>query len=184
MIWSIANETPRTSERSSFLEELADCTRQLDPTRLVSAALLPLPDDPLLPHMDVVAVNEYFGWYYGQAEQVQDLLKNLASCGKPMLVSEFGADCVAGLHGTADEIRTEEFQADFYRRQFTGILGIPCVVGTSPWVLYDFRAPFRQNKYQRGYNRKGLIGEDHQSRKIAFETVRKIYQDLASRFGE
>jgi len=184
IIWSIANETPRTGERSSFLEELADCARQLDSTRLVSAALLPLPDDPLLPQMDVVAVNEYFGWYYGQAEQVQDLLKNLASCGKPMLVSEFGADCVAGLHGAADEIRTEEFQADFYRRQFAGILGIPSVVGTSPWVLYDFRAPFRQNKYQRGYNRKGLIGEDHQSRKMAFETVRKIYQDLAGRFGE
>jgi beta-glucuronidase len=184
IIWSIANETPRTSERLSFLEELAACARRLDSTRLVSAALLPLPDDPLLPQMDVLAVNEYFGWYYGQPEQVQDLLKNLASCGKPMLVSEFGADCVAGLHGSADEIRTEEFQADFYRRQFAGILGIPCVVGTSPWVLYDFRAPFRQNKYQRGYNRKGLIGEDHQSRKIAFETVRRIYQDLAGRFGE
>ena len=184
MIWSIANETPRSSERLAFLSELASCARQLDPTRLVSAALLPLPDDPLLPHMDVLAVNEYFGWYYGQAEQVQDLLKNLAPCGKPMLVSEFGADCVAGLHGAADEIRTEEFQADFYRRQFATILGFPSVIGTSPWVLHDFRTPLRQNKYQRGYNRKGLIGEDHHSRKMAFEVVREVYQGLADRFGE
>jgi beta-glucuronidase len=184
IIWSIANETPRTGERLSFLEELAACARQLDSSRLVSAALLPLPDDPLLPQMDLVAVNEYFGWYYGQAEQVQGLLKNLASCGKPVLVSEFGADCVAGLHGAADEIRTEESQADFYRRQFDTILGFPSVVGASPWVLYDFRTPLRQNKYQRGYNRKGLIGEDHRSRKTAFETVRKIYEGLAGRFGE
>ena len=184
IIWSIANETPWTSERLSFLAELAACARQLDSTRPVSAALLPLPDDPLLPHVDVVAVNEYFGWYYGQAEQVQDLLKNLAPCGKPMLVSEFGADCVAGLHGAAQEIRTEEFQADFYRRQFAGILGFPSVIGTSPWVLYDFRTPLRQNKYQRGYNRKGLIAEDHRSRKMAFETVRQTYQGLADRFSE
>jgi beta-glucuronidase len=184
IIWSIANETPWTSERLSFLTELAACAHQLDSTRPVSAALLPLPDDPLLPHVDVVALNEYFGWYYGQAEQVQDLLKKLAPCGKPMLVSEFGADCVAGLHGAADEIRTEEFQADFYRRQFAGILEFPSVVGTSPWVLYDFRTPLRQNKYQRGYNRKGLIGEDHRTRKMAFETVRQIYRDVAGRFSQ
>jgi beta-glucuronidase len=184
MIWSIANETLKTSERLSFLEELAASARRLDSTRLISAALLPLPDDPLLPHLDVVAVNEYFGWYYGQVEQVQDLLKNLASCGKPMLVSEFGADCVAGLHGAAHEIRTEEFQADFYRRQFASILGFPSIIGTSPWVLYDFRSPLRQNKHQRGYNRKGLIGEDHHSRKMAFETLRQIYQGLAGRFRE
>jgi beta-glucuronidase len=101
-----------------------------------------------------------------------------------MLVSEFGADCVAGLHGAADEIRTEEFQADFYRRQFGTILGFPSVIGTSPWVLYDFRTPLRQNKYQRGYNRKGLIGEDHHSRKMAFEVVREIHQGLADRFGK
>ena len=43
IIWSIANETPWTSERLSFLAELAACARQLDSTRLVSAALLPLP---------------------------------------------------------------------------------------------------------------------------------------------
>jgi len=184
IVWSVGNETLGTSERLAFLSELAAHARQLDSTRLVSAALLPLPDDPLLPHMDVVAVNEYFGWYYGQVEQVQDLLKNLASCGKPMLVSEFGADCVAGLHGAADEIRTEEFQADFYRRQFATILGFPSVIGTSPWVLYDFRTPLRQNKYQRGYNRKGLIGEDHHSRKMAFEVVREVYQGLVDRFSE
>jgi hypothetical protein len=42
----------------------------------------------------------------------------------------------------------------------------------------------RQNKYQRGYNRKGLIGEDHRSRKMAFETVRNIYQGLVGRSSQ
>jgi beta-glucuronidase len=184
IVWSVANETLDTSERLPFLVELAACARQLDSTRLVSAALLPLPNDPLLSHMDVVAVNEYFGWYYGQVEQVQDLLSSLASCGKPIVISEFGADCVAGLHGAVDEIRTEEFQSNFYERQFTAILSFSSVVGTSPWVLYDFRTPLRQNKYQRGYNRKGLIGQDHRSRKMAFETVREVYRGLVSHASE
>jgi len=181
IVWAVGNETLGPGERLTFLSEMAASARELDPSRLVSAALLPLPNDPLTPHLDLVSVNEYFGWYYGQAEQVQDLLKNLASCGKPLLVSEFGADCAAGLHGSADEIRTEESQCDFYRRQFAGILSVPTVVGTSPWVLYDFRTPLRQNKYQRGYNRKGLIGDDHKSRKMAFEVVREVYEGLRDR---
>ena len=182
IIWGVANETPSTPERLAFLANLAAYTRELDPSRLVSAALLPYREDPLIPHLDVVAVNEYFGWYYGQAEDVEDLLAGLASSGKPVLISEFGADCVAGLRGGASDIRSEEFQSDFYRRQFECILRFPSVVGTAPWVLYDFRSPLRQNKYQRGYNRKGLIADDHRSRKLAFQTVRDVYQSLAARF--
>jgi beta-glucuronidase len=179
ILWSVGNETPDTTERLAFLSGMAAYARELDSSRLVSAALLPPPNDSLISRLDIVAVNEYFGWYYGQVEQVEELLAKQALHGKPILVSEFGADCVAGLHGAADEIRTEEFQSDFYRRQFASILRLPSVVGTSPWVLYDFRSPLRQNKYQRGYNRKGLIGNDHRSRKQAFETVRQVYQDLA-----
>jgi beta-glucuronidase len=182
IMWGVANETPNIPERLAFVAGLAAHARELDPSRLVSAALLPYRDDPLIAHLDVVAVNEYFGWYYGQPEDVEELLAGLAPHSKPILISEFGADCLAGLHGQTDDIRSEEFQADFYRRQFASILRFSSVVGTSPWVLYDFRSPLRQNKYQRGYNRKGLVGDDHRSRKLAFQTVRDVYQDLAARF--
>jgi beta-glucuronidase len=184
IVWAVGNETLGASERLAFLSEMAAHARQLDSSRLVSAALLPQPNDPLISYLDIVSVNEYFGWYGGRVEQVEQMLANLASSGKPIIVSEFGADCVEGLHGAADEIRTEEFQCDFYRRQFASILRSPSVTGTSPWVLYDFRSPLRQNRYQRGYNRKGLIGEDHHTRKMAFETVRAVYQGIAERFGQ
>jgi beta-glucuronidase len=184
IVWAVGNETLGASERLAFLSEMAAHARQLDSSRLISAALLPQPGDPLIPHLDVVSLNEYFGWYGGRVEQVEEMLANLASSGKPVIVSEFGADCVAGLHGAADEIRTEEFQCDFYRRQFASILRSPSVTGTSPWVLCDFRSPLRQNKYQRGYNRKGLIGDDHHTRKTAFETVRAVYQGVAERSGQ
>lgn len=184
ILWAVANETPNTTERLAFLSDMTAYARELDSSRLVSAALLPQPDDPLISRLDVVGVNEYFGWYYGQVEQVEGLLANLASSGKPIIVSEFGADCAAGLHGAADEIRTEEFQVDFYRRQFDSILRFPSIIGTSPWVLYDFRTPLRQNRYQRGYNRKGLVRDDHTSHKTAFGTVREVYQGLVDRVSE
>ena len=72
-----------------------------------------------------------------------------------------------------------EFQADFYRRQFAVMSRFPSVVGTAPWVLYDFRSPLRQNKYQRGYNRKGLVADDHRTRKLAFDIVRDLYEGLS-----
>ena len=115
IIWSVANETPLSEPRMTFLQRLIDDVRALDDSRLVSAALLgggrkqfgeiiahiaaralaagglspedktvfegvlaplgdsaPGPsdtytvviDDPLGELTDVVAYNEYFGWYY------------------------------------------------------------------------------------------------------------------------
>jgi hypothetical protein len=85
---------------------------------------------------------------------------------------------VLGMRGATAEPRTEESQADFYQRQFAVVSHFSSVIGTSPWVLYDFRSPLRQNKYQRGYNLKGLIADDHRSRKLAFATVREVYEDM------
>jgi beta-glucuronidase len=178
IIWGVANETPNTPERLEFVSELAACARQLDPTRLVSAALLPEAEDAMMAHLDLVGLNEYFGWYYGAPEDVEPLLERLVSRGKPIVISEFGADCVAGKRGGPNESRTEEFQAHFYQRQFASILRFSSVVGTAPWVFYDFQSPLRLNRYQRGYNRKGLIADDHQTRKLAFDAVRRVYAGL------
>ncbi len=183
IMWSIANETPPSEERLQYLRELAAHVRGMDSTRLVTAALLPFPEDPLIPHLDVVGINEYFGWYSGQVEQVEDVLSRLEPAGKPVVISEFGADCVAQMHGDKGTLRTEEFQADLYRRQFESLLRFPFIAGTSPWILYDFQTPLRQNKYQRGYNRKGLIAEDHRTRKLAFDVLREVYEEQARNTG-
>ena len=73
VIWSVANETPRSAPRLAFLKGLIDEARRLDPTRLISAATEiswqegggVLLDDPLGEHLDVLGVNEYVGWYGG-----------------------------------------------------------------------------------------------------------------------
>ncbi len=69
---------------------------------------------------------------------------------------------------------TEEHQEEIYRCQLDMIEKVKFCRGTSPWVLFDFRSPFRMNRCQQGYNRKGLLS-DQGARKLAFQLVRERY---------
>lgn len=185
VLWSLANETLPTPARLEFLRSLARTARELDPTRLLTTALLTLPakerrmriDDPLGELVDVLAVNEYFGWYYGEPEGVEWE----SAFDKPLVISELGADALAGHHGEASERWTEEFQARFYERQIAMLETIPFLRGVSPWILQDFRSPRRHLPgIQDHYNRKGLISERGQ-RKQAFSVLQAYYARLAER---
>jgi beta-glucuronidase len=46
----------------------------------------------------------------------------------------------------------------------------------TPWLLYDFRSERRQTEFNRGFNRKGLIAQDKQTRKLAFEVLAAYYR--------
>ena len=70
IIWSIANETPHSAERDTFLGKLAKHARQLDPTRLISMAMEVtgasnyhnILHDNMSDLVDVVSFNQYIGW--------------------------------------------------------------------------------------------------------------------------
>jgi beta-glucuronidase len=53
----------------------------------------------------------------------------------------------------------------------------PWMVGIFPWLLYDFRSERRQTRHQRGWNRKGVIGEDKATRKLGFAALAAAYRD-------
>ena len=55
---------------------------------------------------------------------------------------------------------------------------IPFLAGLSPWILKDFRSPRRQNVYQKGWNRKGLVSDTGQ-RKLAFGVLADYYAKKA-----
>lgn len=185
ILWSVANETLPGEGRDAFLTALVDRARELDPTRLTTAALLTLPsaetdihiDDPLGAVVDVLAVNEYYGWYYGSVAELPELAYTNAF-GKPIVFSELGAGAKAGLHGDPGEVWTEEHQAAVYGAQIAMIRGQPDCVGMSPWILKDFRTPLRVLPgVQDGYNRKGLVSEEG-DRKLAFDVLRQFYAEM------
>lgn len=185
-LWGIANETSPGPQRDAVLAKLAQRTRELDPARLVGAALYApgIRDgvvevgDPLVAALDVVGINEYFGWYTPWPVAPEQV--TWKPFGKPLLITEFGAEAKHGHHG-ADDVASawnEEFQAAFYRQQLRMLARIPFLRGVAPWVLMDFRSPVRMHPFQAGYNRKGLLSELGE-RKLAWQVIRAHYEEIA-----
>lgn len=188
IIWSVANETPPSEARHEFLRQLIRQVRSFDSTRLVSAALerrdapgdptTQLLDDRIGDELDVVAFNQYIGWYGGKPEDAPKAKWDIRF-NKPVIVSEFGADALQGLHGTRDERWTEEYQEHLYEQTILMLGNIPNLRGVSPWILADFRSPRRVLPgIQDGWNRKGLIS-NHGIKKKAFFTLKRYYEEKA-----
>lgn len=183
ILWSVANETPNTPARTKFLSSLAATAHALDPSRLVTAALLvradgytKIVDDPLGQFLDVIGANEYIGWYEQKPESADQTIWRI-DYQKPLIMSEFGGDARAGLHGREDERWTEEYQANIYRHQLGMLKRISQLRGMSPWILMDFRAPYRQLPGVQDYfNRKGLISPNGE-KKQAFYVLQKAYKE-------
>ena len=181
ILWSIANETPVSPARNEFLGNLAAHVRASDSTRLVTAAMqyetqsktepgvnLARLADPLGDVLDVLAYNEYIGWYEGTPERI-DLTTWSSSSHKPLIISEFGADGLYGMHGDARTRWSEEYQEDVFRRQLAMLERIPFLRGMSPWVLMDFRSPRRLLPNITDYfNRKGLLTLQGEKKKAWF----------------
>ncbi|QTQ10958.1 glycoside hydrolase family 2 [Treponema parvum] len=182
IIWSVGNENADTDDRLKFMSDLAHTAKRLDNTRLVSAACLVNRakmrlEDRLMDELDIIGNNEYYGWYEPNFDDLITVLNN-TNLTKPVVITEFGAGAKYGNHGTADTMWTEEYQEALYKKQFETMKKIPFIQGTTPWILYDFRAVRRQNRYQRGFNRKGLIDADRKRRKLAFKVVADYYAEL------
>jgi len=183
ILWSMANETPNNEARTRFIETLAAHARALDPTRLITSALLvraegntKIVDDPLGQALDVIGTNEYIGWYEQRPESA-DTAEWRIDYRKPMIMSEFGGDAKAGLHGGDNDRWTEEYQANIYRHQLGMLNRIPQLRGMSPWILMDFRSPSRVLPgIQDNFNRKGLISEQGR-KKLAFYLLQKAYRE-------
>ena len=184
--WGVANETQPSESRNEFLRYLISCCRELDDTRLIVAAFdlvrfdrdrqLFVMDDPFIEALDVVAVNKYMGWYHPWPVTPDRAVWDVAR-GKPLIISEFGGEALYGQHGAADTASSwsEEYQEALYRDTLRMFENIPNLRGVSPWILFDFRSPFRFHPTnQEGWNRKGLVS-DRGYRKKAWYLMKAYY---------
>lgn len=185
IIWSVGNETPVSPARTAFMKELVTEAKQLDPTRLISAALevhynkdKNTIDDPLGAYTDVVSVNEYLGWYIGLPSHCATA-KWETVYDKPLIFSETGAGAKGGFHADSLTRWSEEYQEWFYEEQVKMMKRMPDnYTGLTPWILADFRSPKRNNAaYQDGWNRKGLISDQGEKKK-AFFVLKKYYEEI------
>jgi len=176
VMWSVANEAATYEEQAGpYFRPVVECARALDPTRPVtivhansSDALRSVVGDLF----DVVCVNEYHGWYLetGRLEQIEEcLLRELKAIreryGKPIVVTEFGAEAVAGLHQEPPVMFTEEFQVEFLKRYFRAFDQLDFVIGEHVWCFADFAT--KQELSRVTGNRKGVFTRQRQPKAAA-----------------
>lgn len=127
IFWSIANEAESTKpEADEYFKELSQFTRQLDPTRLITAAInKPYDSCHLSQYLDIIMLNRYISWYSnsGRVELIKQQLKHefdlfYSKYNKPLMISEYGADTVAGLHSDPSRLFSEDYQVDYLKYHF------------------------------------------------------------------
>ena len=183
IIWSVGNENADTDDRLAFMSNLAKKAKELDPTRLVSAACLVdhtnhIIKDRLSDYVDVIGINEYYGWYDPDFSKLARVFAN-SSPQKPVIISEFGACAMPGSRGTKDDLFTEDKQLHVFEQQIEAFKNGPSYLGgVSPWIFFDFRCPRRTHVLQGYYNRKGLLCPEKKHKKLAFYAMQAYYAEL------
>jgi beta-glucuronidase len=190
MVWSIGNENPARPKQGlqRFIRRAAAMAHQMDPTRLVGIAIAGLPSvekQAIYGQLDVIGVNDYFGWYPGphgtlaDRTQLAGYLNRLHSDypHQALIVTEVGAE--ANRDGPITEKGTYEFQSAFLDYHLGVLASKPFVNAAVVWTLHDFRVrPGWTGGNPQPHppvNEKGLI-DDTGFRKPAFAVVRRIFR--------
>jgi len=192
VVWSVANEIPSDKpEAAAYVAKAIAYVKSLDSSRLLTFASNRRDQDKALGSVDVIAVNEYFGWYYGKQTDVGPMLDQMHKLypDKPLLVSEFGAEAIAGWTPPAPPAHSRDYseaaQVSFLTTHMDQIYAPErrgFVAGAVIWVYNDFPDPGRVGGDQPASglyrNSKGIVRMDR-SRKPAYDTVKAFFGRLA-----
>ncbi|HEL0574754.1 beta-glucuronidase [Streptococcus equi] len=177
VMWVVANE-PASHEEGAheYFEPLVALYKALDPQQrpvtLVNL-LLATPDrDKVMDLVDVICLNRYYAWYVdhgdlakGEVGLRQELLEwQKKFPNKPILMTEYGADTLPGLHSMWDIPYTEEFQCSFYEMSHRVFDEIPNLVGEQVWNFADFETNLMIFRIQG--NHKGLFSRNRQPKHV------------------
>ncbi len=177
----VNNENDPTVARGKvFLDTLMRRARQLDPTRLVSLVTVMGGPTSWMEQGDVVCMNRYWGWYVlgGELDKAlasleQELDTVWEMWHKPILMTEFGADTMAGMHGHPNVMWTEEYQADYMRGHLSLAARKEYIVGMQLWNFADFAA-VQSIMRVGGLNMKGVFTRTR-TPKMAAHVLREFW---------
>ena len=191
--WSVANEPipntmraltgdPDDGEASgvdatggdAFFAELTTYARGLDGTRpVIIVGVMGGSPRSWLAMSDFIAINRYWGWYVmgGMLDAARQALDEEvdalhATHGKPLVMTEFGADTIAGRHAVDPQLFTEEYQRDCLRIYLDSAAERPWFIGLHVWNFADFRTAMGISR-MGGFNLKGVFTRDRQPKLAA-----------------
>lgn len=178
VLWSIANE-PASEEEGAYeyFKPLYDLTKECDPQKrpaTVVTHLMATPEkEQVADLVDVLAMNRYYGWYTqsGDLEDAKIALENEfqhyaeAYPDKPIIMTEYGADTVAGFHAVDPIMFTEEYQKLFLEANHEIFDKTKNFVGEHIWNFADFETS--QGVIRVQGNKKGIFTRDRKPKMAA-----------------
>lgn len=184
VMWVVANE-PAGHEKGAraYFEPLIQRMRDRDsskrPVTLVNIMTATPDKDEVMDLVDVVCLNRYYGWYvaHGELKAAEKGLRQELETwqklypDKPILITEYGADTLPGLHSMWDIPYTEEFQVDYYEMNHRVFDSIPNLVGEQVWNFADFETTVGIIRIQG--NHKGLFSRNRQPKQIVREIKKR-----------
>ncbi len=191
IIWSVANEIPSdTPEGAAYVAKAIAYVHELDPSRLATFASDRREKDISMATVDLIAVNEYFGWYYGQLDDVGPMLDAMHAKypDKPVMVSEYGSEAVANWTPETEKEGGKDYSYAYQVRflashlaQIYAPVRSSYVAGGTIWVYSDFADPHRIKSDQpdaaKYRNSKGLVTVDRVP-KPSYSVVKDFYMGL------
>ena len=176
VLWSIANEPESDTEGAEkYFQPLFDVAREADPTRpvgFVNVMLAPHGKCRVSQFGDVLMLNRYYGWYLHTGDLAaaelawEEELTAWAGEGKPIIITEYGADTYPGLHSVVEGSPwSEEYQIDYLEMNHRVFDRIDAVVGEQMWNFADFTTT--SGIMRVGGNKKGAFTRDRQPKAAA-----------------
>jgi beta-glucuronidase len=132
----------------AYIKAAAEAVKRIDNSRPVALAINGYPGAGCQPEyapLDLIGLNEYFGWYVGPGGQIADpfllgsYLDQMRACyaRKALVVTEFGAE--ANRVGPVEEKGTYAFQSDLIATHLAVFNTKPWLSGALYWALQEFR---------------------------------------------
>lgn len=200
ILWSVGNECNADHpEAVNFFRACVEEVRALDKTRLISYASLYGGIGCLAELVDAVGINEYYGWYERIAQdgtvesapeknwpfdlfKLDDCLRKVAPLGKPVMLTEFGADAEPGFRSAALDLWSEDYQAVLLQKHIEIAGNFPEVCGVFPFCYADYRDPSKpRNHHWRGINLKGVV-DYNRNHKLSRQTVMDAYRKIKRKY--
>jgi beta-galactosidase len=175
--WGMYNEIPDNTTTRNLVGQLVQLAHAEDPTRPTTAATDMGDNATINYEPDVVGFNQYFGWYYGNANDFGPWADNIHRThpGQAIGISEYGAGASIYQHeqnpaepANAGPWHPEEYQDLFHEAYWQQLEARPFLWAKTVWNMFDFASDGRNEGDTPGRNDKGLVTYDRQTKKDAF----------------
>lgn len=180
VLWSITNESETgIPEAVDFFKPAIDLAHELDSTRpvtYINVMTEPFNKCLVAPLVDVICLNRYWGWYEDHSDLANAAIHFEAELkgwtekyDVPIIITEYGADTIAGGHSIHNLPWSEEYQSAYLDMSHSVFDKFQSVVGEHVWNFADFQT--KPGIFRVLGNKKGAFTRDRQP-KAAAHTLR------------